>query len=311
MLIILEGIDKQGKTTLANFLAERYGFEIVKFSQPKKEPYLEYIEFLLNRKTPAILDRFYMGELAYGPVKRGKSEMTEWQVRNIELLLKARYSLNIYCQTSDSITQRNFEQENETYTHVQEIPKLRLLYERAMFKSHLHWKEFDYVKDRAYNRILQSVEYWRENLEPHLEKIQHLITARSIGDLFAHTLILGEECNYKLEKPQYSHVIVPFANGPSAEILFSALRNTSTPWMLSNVKKFHLDLANNILLNGIELSIPMLKKVVLLGNKAEEEYLKLGLDKTFSNYIKIPHPGFIARGGMSLYEYGQIIKNNI
>ena len=45
-VIILEGENKTGKTTLANFLKDKYGFKYVKCSQPKRDPYVEYIEII-------------------------------------------------------------------------------------------------------------------------------------------------------------------------------------------------------------------------------------------------------------------------
>lgn len=311
MFIIIEGVDKNGKTSLANYLSNKYGIEVVKFSQPKGDPYNEYMNFLLNRKEPAILDRFYLGELVYGPVKRGKAGLNEWQVRNIELLLRARFALPIYCETNEKVVEKNFIQDKEEFTKIQELPKLKQYYERAIFKSRLIWKDFDYLKDREYYRIDQSVSDWHSKIESRLDHIKLLVDARCVGSFFGRTLILGEECNYKLEKPEYSDVIVPFANGPSAEILYSALASVPNPWMISNIKKFHVKQYDNSLLNGAELALPSLEKVVLLGNNAMNLYMDYGMHQIFPHYAKVPHPAFVARGGMSLYEYSQIIKNTI
>src|SRR3989338_4886641 len=96
MMIIIEGIDKSGKSHLAQYLSKTFNLPIFKFSIPKEDPYIEYMSFLLKQTKPCILDRSYLGELIYGPIKRGKSGLNEWQIRNIEGLLLMRSAFYIY-----------------------------------------------------------------------------------------------------------------------------------------------------------------------------------------------------------------------
>lgn len=68
--IILEGCDFVGKSTLANILAEKTGYEIVKgssfeISQLGADGMFEYMMELLDRKN-IIIDRFYMSNYVYG-----------------------------------------------------------------------------------------------------------------------------------------------------------------------------------------------------------------------------------------------------
>lgn len=68
--IILEGCDFVGKSTLANILAEKTGYEIVKgssfeISKLGADGMFEYMMELLDRKN-IIIDRFYMSNYVYG-----------------------------------------------------------------------------------------------------------------------------------------------------------------------------------------------------------------------------------------------------
>lgn len=83
MLIVLEGVDKAGKSTLASKLQEKSGWPIVHFGRPGPDPALEYISFL-KQNQDVICDRFFIGELVYGPLLRGKQSMSPLQITTIQ-----------------------------------------------------------------------------------------------------------------------------------------------------------------------------------------------------------------------------------
>jgi thymidylate kinase len=66
MLIVIEGPDKTGKTTLAKAIAEQLGYEYKHFSAPKGSPADEYIDFLLSLKRPTVCDRFISASSSTG-----------------------------------------------------------------------------------------------------------------------------------------------------------------------------------------------------------------------------------------------------
>lgn len=160
MFIILEGIDKTGKTSLANYLSKKFKLPIIKFSKPKGDPFTEYYEFLLNHKTPAILDRFYLGEEVYGPVKRGKSALTRVQFRKIESLVAKLKTFNIYTYTSFAEIKHNFIKEKEEYATLNDIMKLKNQYDVATYYSKFDWYNFNYLYDENYEKIDKKIEEW-------------------------------------------------------------------------------------------------------------------------------------------------------
>lgn len=93
MLIILEGTDATGKSTLARRLSEMYGYPIKHFSYPTSEEESKamfdmYRDFV---KTGGnwIVDRAWYSEMVYGNIIRTKSHITVGQMVKLERLVEA------------------------------------------------------------------------------------------------------------------------------------------------------------------------------------------------------------------------------
>ena len=80
MIILLEGPDGSGKTTLANKIKQQTGYVLLHRSYPKtKEEKAkmkqEYLEAIKSRKN-IIIDRCWYSEMVYGPIMRGESAIS-------------------------------------------------------------------------------------------------------------------------------------------------------------------------------------------------------------------------------------------
>ena len=78
MNIIIEGPDGAGKTTLANQLAEALNLHVMHFSAPLNDnsQFNMYREVLLSKRN-TILDRAWYSDMVYGPIFRGRPEITK------------------------------------------------------------------------------------------------------------------------------------------------------------------------------------------------------------------------------------------
>lgn len=140
MIIILEGPDGGGKSTLAQKLQKQTGFTLLHRSQPKSEEDKarmmdEYMQVIKSGKN-CIFDRCWYSEMVYGPVMRDASVIDYPQMYALEKQLANKGALIIHC-TSD----------------------LNTLWKRCLYRGE------DYVVDKgtylkiynAYNQLMYDV----------------------------------------------------------------------------------------------------------------------------------------------------------
>lgn len=70
MLIMLEGLDRTGKTTLANAIAKRLGAPVIHKSAPTGDWFIEYVAPLAGYQPglDLVLDRWHWGEMVWPTV---------------------------------------------------------------------------------------------------------------------------------------------------------------------------------------------------------------------------------------------------
>ena len=106
MIIIIEGNDGTGKTTLANDLAKTlHGYKVIHRTHltdtPKSELAMIYRDLLLKH-TNIIFDRAWYSEMAYGPVFRGESCISIEDMHRLEELLHALGGFVVYCHSENA-----------------------------------------------------------------------------------------------------------------------------------------------------------------------------------------------------------------
>jgi thymidylate kinase len=78
-VIILEGPDGGGKTTLASWLHNTHGYVIVKTGPPGpgdvNAAYTAVLNAAIGRPDKTVFDRLHLGEAIYGPLLRGVDRM--------------------------------------------------------------------------------------------------------------------------------------------------------------------------------------------------------------------------------------------
>lgn len=107
MIVIIEGADGTGKTTLANKLAKDLKCEVVHRTHvtdtPKSQLVDIYKELILEYSDKTVvLDRAWYSEMCYGPIFRGKSHISQEAMLELEALVKATGGLIIYCSAPNS-----------------------------------------------------------------------------------------------------------------------------------------------------------------------------------------------------------------
>lgn len=100
-MIILEGIDAVGKTTLAKALAQRLNTTVIHSSKPALN--LGWVEYHNRNLTlkPAIYDRYHIGEAVWPIIfEDGRKPMLRWQQHMVERMLLQKSAVLILLNDS-------------------------------------------------------------------------------------------------------------------------------------------------------------------------------------------------------------------
>ena len=305
MYIVIEGVDKTGKTSLSNFLSKRLKLPIKKFSRPIGDPYCEYMEYLLLDDKPAILDRFYLGELVYGPVKRGKSELSDREWFNIEMTMMAHKPFLIYSSTDTKKIQDNFKKDGENYTQAKDVVPLKKAYKSAIDHSQLKWHHFDYQKDKNYKKILKQILPWHYDMMNKYLRLRDIRRTRMIGNPEAKVLIVGDICNTKLKENKDQRLVVPFAFGKSASYLYNALMLAGVDFKDIAVTNFTKYQNGNIGILTEVNNMPNLERIIYLGKHKKNSI------PTMKKELELKHPSWAARFNYPIKKYSQELKQAI
>jgi len=159
-LIIIEGLDKTGKSTLARFLSEKTGMPIKKFSAPKEgeKPFNEYGAFLLDGEG-GIVDRFHLSEMAYGPVFRGGSSIDENRQALLECLAVCSGCVGVYCEAEKEVLAKRFEEDKEDFVKPEQIEAVQQGFEKALATSRIPWLRYKVGDDMEaiYEQVRRAV----------------------------------------------------------------------------------------------------------------------------------------------------------
>ena len=158
--IIIEGLDKTGKSTLARFLSEKTGMPVKKFSAPKEgeEPFNDYASFFVDGK-PSVIDRCHLSEMAYGPVFRGSSSIDEARQYALEELAISAGAVGVYCEAEKEELVKRFEEDGEDFVKPGQIEELQAGFEKALSTSRLKWVRYRAGDDmdKVYEELRRAV----------------------------------------------------------------------------------------------------------------------------------------------------------
>lgn len=139
MIIIIEGPDGAGKTTLANKISEQTGFMLLHRTQPKTEEDKkrmmdEYVQVIKANKN-CIMDRCWYSEMVYGPIMRDASVISFVQMYELENLLARNGALIIHCTAPEHVLWKRCLKRGEDYIKDREtLKKIHDFFEDLMHK---------------------------------------------------------------------------------------------------------------------------------------------------------------------------------
>jgi thymidylate kinase len=172
MMILVEGIDKAGKSTIVKDLDELFEKKaiILKLSQkPKDNSHDEimkakvaYSELFYQAKQLSekgqivIFDRAYPSEMVYS-IKRGYDAMKDsfwWNFdEDLSHMSNDNELILIYCSTDPMILAERFVSKGEQFAKQEEIPTLLERYENFLAYTKVSFIRVDSMRDRLANIV--------------------------------------------------------------------------------------------------------------------------------------------------------------
>lgn len=139
MIIILEGVDGAGKSTLAKQMSEEYNMPIHHFSYPKTEEekanMFQMYADAIHEYGNGIFDRCWYSEMVYGPMLREKSCISWEQMIELEKLLASNGGgLLVHCTAPFETIWNRFETRGDDYIKQDRatLQQLHARYDRLM-----------------------------------------------------------------------------------------------------------------------------------------------------------------------------------
>lgn len=302
MLIIIEGVDGTGKTTLAQELRRRLGDRgdtvIAHFGPPRDPPLVEYVQTLqglLEKHDHVICDRFHLGEQIWPAVFNRPSDYTDEVHAWIELFLLSRGALLVTCSGTPSRTHARLQERGELVQR-QIIDHAFLLFDGAFASTKLPKItcniDFPGIKQPIYDNIIRQANIleWQSS---HLLRISE----EYVGDIRPRVLFVGDRRNLAV-KPNLG---LPFPPIPSSSGTFlmqaidSWLGDREVPIGITNasvpdLKELHYHLGS--------------PRIVALGNQADLVLRDIGIPHgtTF-------HPQYVRRfHANKISEYADLLR---
>jgi len=271
VLIILEGPDGGGKSTLARELAAELKAEIWHRGPPTSHPLDEYetplFPYRPREDVDIVCDRWHVGEWVYPQVLGRKSQADDATWRHIELFLAARGALIIYIMPELDVLRQRIRQDGDWLIKESQLEEIYELYEMQTYRTDMRVNVVRHV-DPAH--VIAAA----KGLENQAASIRH--SGSYVGPPDPKMLYVGERRSFEYPYPP--------AFGPYPA--------TCGHWMLSHMPM----MPNTGLANAYEEDLRGLWKsldeprVVALGRLADNELMAAKIP-----HGTVPHPQYCRR----------------
>lgn len=299
MLVVVEGIDGAGKSTLVDQLSHLApdDAKVLHRGQPRDHPLIEYVWALTQYEVGGqtwICDRWHVGELIYGPIYRGHARLTPAMHRYVEMVLDRLGAIKILMDTPFDEVERRIARRGENFLQ----PQHRRLVWDAYHEQCTYARGWRSYTNRSKP---QDVLTMAENAEADALKLDSFETY--VGGRTPEVLLLGDRRgNPHPDRPRYPWAFVPYADTSGHYLLSAAEAAGAQFYGVANAWE------EDVYALWRALSCP---KIVLLGREAEKAVRRNVSDEVFhSSVVKVlQHPQYVRRFmNATMHNYGQAIR---
>lgn len=295
MIIYLEGADCVGKSLLTSRLRSALvsaSYDVKMLHAGKPDPNVEifhqYVVPLheaITHSTAIILDRWHLGELVYGPLRRGGARLTEGQAAYLDLLMQSYGFSGVLCDARSRQLESCFDRRGDDDPAVK---RERLIEERDAFrvvtKDRTNWNwlnVLDLHDDTSWSQALLEIIKRVTPLAPFTYAPARNAHAY-VGARWPKALLVGDRRN-----PADRHTPLPWP--------FVPWTATSGHWMFQALTRYHVPTGELGFINGQERAPGELRAawtalgmppVIALGQYATAACVQAGVPVT----MKTNHP---------------------
>lgn len=236
MLIILEGVDRSGKSTLAKMITDLLRrlhpadrVELLRAGPPMKHPLDEYERPLFHYRPGSghhiICDRWHIGERVYPSVFGRKTALTNAGTSHIEAFLRSRGALLVYLHAAPSVLDARLDAERRATPGSSLVDSAQLTVSRHIMDvearaSTLVRYEVDTTLDRDMTFRASNVIRVAETLERNVLQIAELRTY--VGSENPHLLLLDNARHAARAAADPTPALMPYP-ATSGHFLLSAI----------------------------------------------------------------------------------------
>jgi hypothetical protein len=181
-VIIVEGPDGSGKSTLCKYLGEEFDLQVVAPQEKGRMPklpvrnrvYRALGKAVQGRHPAKIYDRLYFSELVYGPAIRGRIDFSPGERTYIENILWSMHCPIILCLPPLQIVRENLTKDSDSMEWLSRgkmedpIQEIYNEYCKIPHRPTGQLIEYDYTSDNDLHRVVNTIlkylrdRKWRE-----------------------------------------------------------------------------------------------------------------------------------------------------
>jgi len=155
-MIIIEGPDGAGKSTLVQYIKKETTFGVLKPYYPKSNQLAYYLH------TPPMyygyfLERYYLSELAYPQFKQDRKVMVPWGQFQIEAAMLPYAPVIFYLRPERETIIKNIKTRGDDYVDENDVDKMLKVYDSIVERSFIPVVRYDFEKDDMALKIEEAV----------------------------------------------------------------------------------------------------------------------------------------------------------
>jgi predicted ATPase len=286
-VVVLEGPDGGGKTTLATSLMNK-GFDYVHCGPPEAGTdllahYLQILDSALNSQKDVVIDRLWLGERIYGPICRNNDRVGVLGQTLFQRIHNSKPILHYLCLPPIGVAKVNYiDKMKDKDDYVKSMDRWSDIY-----RAYYEWFCVFGAVANLFDYKRHTVETVMADLEI-LNDFTDLLPKGTVGSPQAKYLFVGDQ-------PNHDSIDVPFfATNGSSGYFNRALK-------LANFKESEIAIGNAYSPTGerhdgdeMIRSLPKLQKIILMGGKAHDWYHR-NITKNGHQVHGTPHPSYLKR----------------